>query len=269
MVLYAWMQPSILKNYRSVTVMGANFQQSKLYHYWKDKVNWVRHPTIKGERYDDFSHKAPLIDFFHMSDDLVSWSFLRTIGYDHFANSVADVVAAKYPGAAHIVTLSAKSDVEWKLATGKAISPNPVGLNAFQDRHIGIHLAPLRPSNMDFAMWQAVAGVSPAELMIAQHCEMAYQFFTRTAVRNGKHHEECHERLVFIGLDLPTIDYLRDLFGVEKPSEFLEIPALCNFVKPPRKTRADKKPDDQKKAAKSARQKERRAEKKAAKEAAQ
>ncbi|AWI60362.1 hypothetical protein [Sinorhizobium fredii] len=272
LVLYAWVQPSILKNYRSVTFMGANFPDQKLFHYWKDKVNWVEHPEIKGERYDDFSHKAPLIDFRHMNegDDLVSWSHLsNNIGYQNFVDSVADVVAREFPGEDHIVTTSAKDDASWKLSGGEKISPNPVGLNAFQDRHVAVHLAPLRPSNMDFAIWQAVAGVSPSELMIAQACEMQYQFFTRTASRDGKHHSECDKRLTFITIDLAVADYLREVFCVEKPSELLVIPALTEYVKPPRKTRSDKKSAEEKKASKTARQRERRAEERAAEAAAQ
>ncbi|MGH0331038.1 hypothetical protein [Sinorhizobium meliloti] len=266
LVLYAWLQPSILMNYRSVTFMGANFPDQKLFHYWKDKVNWVEHPEIKGERYDDFSHKAPLMDFKHMNEgDLVSWSHLsNNIGYENFKESVADVIAHEFPDEKYLVTLSAKDDWYWKSPNGKVISPNPVGLNGFQDHHIAVHLAPLRPSNMDFAIWQAVAGVSPAELMVAQACEMQYQFFTRTASRDGKHHSECDKRLTFITIDLAVADYLREVFGVEKPSELLVVPALNGYVKPPRKTRSDKKPDDAKRAAKVARQRERRAQQRAA-----
>lgn len=266
LVLYAFVQPSILKNYLSVTFMGANFPSQKLFLYWKDKVNWVEHPEIKGVRYDDFSHKAPLIDFMHMNEgNLVSWNHLsKNIGYENFKESVADVIAEKFPRKEYLVTLSAKDDWDWKDPNGTVISPNPVGLNAFQDHNIAVHLAPLRPSNMDFAVWKAVAGVSEAELMIAQACEMQYQFFTRTACRDGKDHSECEERLTFITIDLAVADYHREVFGVEKPSELLVVPALNGYVKPPRKTRSDKKPDDEKRAVKTARQRELRAEKRAA-----
>ena len=265
-MLYVWLQPSILENPLSVTFMGANFTDQKIFHYWKDKVNWVEHPEIKGIRYDDFSHKAPLIDFRHMNEgDLVSWSHLSgNIGYQNFVDSVADVVGEIFPGSDHIVTTSAKEDVVWSLPNGEVISPNPVGLNAFQDRHLAIHLAPLRPSNMDFFMWQAITGITPGQLMASQACEMQYQFFTRTASRDGKHHSECDKRLTFITIDLAIADYLREVFGVEKPSELIVIPALHGYVKPPRKTRSDKKSADAKKAAKTARQAERRAEKRAA-----
>ncbi|RVK97392.1 hypothetical protein CN152_18030 [Sinorhizobium meliloti] len=269
--LYAWLQPSILKNYRSVTFMGANRQNSKLFLYWKDKVNWIEHPEIKGERYDTFDHKAPLIDWRHMSEDLLSWSHLsNNIGYEYFKESVAEVIAREYPNEEYLVTLSAKDDGTWTCPNGRVVSANPMGLNAFQDKYLAVHLAPLIPSRMDVFMWNAIAGVSEAELVIAQYCEMLYQFFTRTAVRDGERYSKSknQKRLVFIGLDRPTIDVLREIFGVEKQSELLVVPALNGYVKPPRKTRSDKKPDDAKRAAKSARQAERRAEKRAAKAAA-
>lgn len=263
LVIYAWMQPSILQHYRSVTWLGANFTSSKLFHYWKDKVNWLPHPSIKGERYDDFANKAPLIDFRHISEDLVSGSMLKTIGYSRFCDSVADAIAREYRNTPHLVTMSANSDGEWKLSTGARVSANPVGLNGFQDRHMAVHLAPLRPSDMDFSIWEAVAGVSRAELMIAQSCEMQYQFFTRTSVRNGKHFSDCKERLTFVGLDLPTIDVLRGIFGVTAPSKPLFVDAFHNYEKPPRKTRSDKKTDEEKRASKTERQRLRRLEKKA------
>ncbi|MDX1004473.1 hypothetical protein GOE20_26840 [Sinorhizobium medicae] len=249
---------------------GHNRQNSKLFLYWKDKVNWIEHPEIKGERYDTFDHKAPLIDWRHMSEDLLSWSHLsNNIGYENFKESVAEVIAREYPNEEYLVTLSAKDDGTWTCPNGRVVSANPMGLNAFQDKYLAVHLAPLIPSKMDVFMWDAIAGVSEVELVIAQYCEMLYQFFTRTAVRDGKHYSECDQQLVFIGLDRPTIDVLREIFGVEKQSELLVVPALNGYVKPPRKTRSDKKPDDVKRAAKTEGQRKRRAAERAAKAAAE
>ncbi|WP_421579745.1 hypothetical protein [Shinella sp. M31] len=268
LTLYAWLQPSILSGYKSVTFMGANFEYQKLFYYWRDKVNWLPHPEIKGERYDDFAHKAPLIEFQHMNEDgITSWNYLyKKVGYDGFKESLAETIEKEYPGQKYLVTLSAKDDGYWSSPNGTVLSPNPVGINAFQDHHIGVHIAPLNPSDMDNKIWEAVAGVSKAQLMVSQAIEMQYQAFTRTAVRDGKRYKEGEKPkpLVFVTLDLALANVLREIFGVDKPSRLLVVPALTEYVKPKRKTRSDKKTDEEKRANKNEWQRKKRAAAKAA-----
>lgn len=265
MVIYSFIQPSILSRYKSVTFMGANFHHSKLFYYWKDKVNWLPHPSIQGVRYDDFAHKASLIDLFHLSEDMLSWTHLsKRIGYENFTSSVEGVIEKHFPDAPHIVTMSAKGDGAWGLEKGEVISPNPVGLNAFQDRFLAIHLAPLIPSRSDNAIWEAVAGVTPAQLFVSQAIELLYQFLTRSAIRDGKHHSQMEQRLSFVGLDRTQMELVGKIFGCEKPSVLVDVPALTSFVQPTRKTRSDRKTAEEKLAAKMERQRQRRAEKKAA-----
>lgn len=268
LTLYAWLQPSILSGYKSVTFMGANFEYQKLFYYWRDKVNWLPHPEIMGERYDDFSHKAPIIEFRHMNEDgITSWNYLsKKIGYDGFKESVAATIEKEYPGQEYLVTLSAKDDGYWSSPNGTVISANPVGINAFQDRRIGVHIAPLNPSDMDTKIWQAVAGITPAELMVSQAIEMQYQAFTRTAVRDGKRYKEGDKPkpLVFITLDLALANVLCEIFRVERLSRLLVVPALTEYVQPARKTRSDKMPTEVKNAGRNERRRERRAAAKAA-----
>lgn len=256
--IYAWLQPSALTNNKTVTFMGANFFQSKLYHAWKDLVNFVPHPSIKGERYEDFSHKTANITFRHILEQDVSMSGLEKIGYQKFVDATAGVFLAEYGAVDHLVTLSAKNSFTWSLNNAEIVPANPVGLNAFMDKHVCLHLAPLNPSKLDERIWQAVAGISKDELHIAQSCEMVYQMLTRSSVRNYGSHPE---KLVFIVLDLRTARYLSNLFGVTKASVLMEVRALDSII---RKT----KTPDEKRVAKVARQKERRAEN-AAKKAAE
>lgn len=226
--IYAWLQPSALRHNKTVSFAGANFFQTKLYHAWKDLVNFVPHPSIKGERYDDFSHKAANITFRHLLDQDVSMSGLEKVGYQKFVDATAGVFLAEYGAVDHLVTLSAKSSFTWPLNNSEMVPPNPVGLNAFMDRHVCLHLAPLNPSKLDERIWNAVTGISKEELHIAQSCEMVFQMLTRSSVRDyGSESEE----LVFIVLDLRTANYLRNLFGVTKPSKRMEVRALNPIIR--------------------------------------
>ncbi len=226
--IYAWLQPSALRHNKTVTFMGANFFQSKLYHAWKDLVNFVPHPSIKVERYDDFSHKAANITFRHILDQDASMSALERVGYQKFIDAAAGVFLAEYGAVEHLVTLSAKSTFHWSLNNAEPVPANPVGLNAFRDRHVCLHLAPLNPSKLDERIWDGVAGVSKEELHIAQSCEMVFQMLTRSSVRD---HGSDPEDLVFIVLDLRTANYLRKLFGVTKPSHRMEVRALDPIIR--------------------------------------
>jgi len=263
LTLYAWMQPSIVTAYKKVVAMGANFAHTKLSLYWGDKVNFVAHPSIKGKQYEDFSHKAEQITFRHLSEDDVSMYRLEQIGYQKFADECAKVIEAAYPLNDYLVTLSAKKPFVWCGEDGEKISPNPMGLNSYQDDyHMAVHLAPLNPSFEDEEIWLAVAGVTSKHLMLSQAYEMQYQFFTRTSVRKKK----CPEELVFIALDRRSADAGRAVFGVQKHSELLPVLILTDYVKPPRKTRSDKKTTEEKRATKTASQKERRAKERAKKQ---
>lgn len=249
--LYAFLQPTIFGILEHApTIMGANFKQSKLSLYWNSMVNFVPHPEIKGTRYDDFAHKSHLIDIRPCSEVHISGRFLHEkVGYEYFCESVADAFTAEYGDVSHLVSLNAKQPFKWKLANGKEVEPNPVGLNGLMDRRHAIHLATLNPSNEDAAIWLAVAGVTKDQLMIAQAYEMMYQFLTRSAVRNNERDDE--ERIVFIVLDRQAADYLCDAFGAAKGGALFRVPALTNYKKPPRKVRSDKKmtkSDEQKRA---------------------
>ncbi len=238
--IYAWLQPSALQHNKTTTFMGANFFQAKLYHAWKDLVNFVPHPSIKGQRYDNFSHKAANITFRHILDQDVSMSGLEKVGYQKFVDATAGVFLAEYGAVDHLVTLSAKSSFTWSLNNSEMVPPNPVGLNAFMDRHVCLHLAPLNPSKLDERIWNAVAGVSPQQLHIAQSCEMVFQMLTRSSVRD---HGSEPEELVFIVLDLRTANHLRSLFGVTKSSTRMRVSALDPIIRTKKKIK-DMTPDE-------------------------
>lgn len=240
--VYAWLQPSALRHNKTVSFAGANFFQTKLYHAWKDLVNFVPHPSIKGERYADFSHKAANITFRHMLDQDVSMSGLEKVGYQKFVDATAGVFLAEYGAVDHLVTLSAKSSFTWPLSNSEMVPPNPVGLNAFMDRHVCLHLAPLNPSKLDERIWNAVAGVSKEELHIAQSGEMVFQMLTRSSVRD---HGGEPEELVFIVLDLRTANHLRNLFGITKPSTRMEVRALDPIIRNKKKIK-DMTPEERK-----------------------
>ncbi|MCZ4089092.1 hypothetical protein [Sinorhizobium psoraleae] len=65
----------------------------------------------------------------------VSRNALDKIGYQKFVHMVADAVQDVYGNQPHIVTMNTDKDYDWSLETGEVLSPNPMGLNDYQDRH--------------------------------------------------------------------------------------------------------------------------------------
>lgn len=258
LTVYAWLQPSVFTHLKQQPIiLGFNFLKSKLALYWASLgVQFVEHPSIKGERYSDFSHKADHITIRHMRDDDVSMSWLEKIGYQDAADSLADVIEAQYPEQDYLICLSKRNPYEWKGQRGEIISPNPLGLNCYQHMHMAVHFAPLNPSAADLRAWKAVCGVTEQQYQVSQSYELQYQMVTRTAVRDGK--AGSSKPLVFIVLDLRSANYLRQVFGITKPSIKLDVPALEGWTKPerkkhkphkPHKTRCDKLSPEDKKAA--------------------
>jgi len=240
--VYAFLLPSVLANYASVTFMGANFNRSKLYLCWRSMVNFEPHPEIKDLRYEDFSHKADKIKIGYMSEKPVSMTRLQKIGYENFIASVAGAVEAAYPTTPYIYTINKRApNSYWTGTNGERLSPNPMGLNGYLHYNMAVHAATLNPSKDDEAFWGAFLNVTREELRASQAYEMQYQFVTRTSIRDGKT-ASLSEEIVAIVLDRCSADALCEVLGVEGPSIKLEVPALSGYQAPPRKARSDKKP---------------------------
>lgn len=238
LVVYVWLLETILDHLNHIpTFMGANFYDSKLALFWGPRVDFRPHPSIRCERNFDVRSKSHLMNAKYLSEKDVSRTRLDKTGYQTFVHLVADAVQDAYGSQPHIVTMNTDKDYKWSLESGEVLSPNPMGLNEYQDRHLGIHLAPLNPSKMDIAIWWEVAEVTSKQLMIAQANELQYQFMTRLSVRDA----ESEKPVDCIFLDKRSADRFREVMGIEKPAELFVVPGFGDAPKKPRKTRSDKK----------------------------
>lgn len=227
---FVTVRPSVLQQYRSATIIGANFKKSMLYKMWKDEVNFQPHPYIKGD-YDDFSHKHKLsvvINHYYFCEPTFSKTRLNVIGHENVFDKAAPVIESilkqnnqnqdvPYIFAVNNPEKEGDSDYRWitEVEEGFAerISANPRGQNGHKDKHASVFLAAVNFSNIDTAYLQAACNISPSEAREAMTFENISQFHGRTSIRI----QDADDNLYFFSPDRDSAIAMREEFGGEEP----------------------------------------------------
>ncbi|MDW9459359.1 hypothetical protein GOA57_05215 [Sinorhizobium meliloti] len=192
---FVTVQPAVLRQYRSATIIGANFKKSMLYKMWKDEVNFQPHPYIEGE-YDDFSHKhkaGVIISHYYFCEPTFSKTRLNLIGYENVFDKAAPAIESILPPeTSYIFAVNNpvnEGDPDYRWITeveggyAERISANPRGQNGHKDKNASAFLAAVNFSNIDTAFLQAAFNISPAEAREAMTYENISQFHGRTSIR--------------------------------------------------------------------------------------
>lgn len=222
---YSVMRPSILAQYKSVTIIGANFPITLLAAIWSDDVDFVPHPTITaGLRYQNLHHKGQQTTIWYLSERTCSKTLLEEIGHQVVFDAAAKTIGTMFPNQEHIFCVNNTDDAEnpypWLLegTTGHRVSPDPRGLNAYKHINICVQLAALNHDTATFAYYEQRHGIAPEHLRIATTLERYYQFCGRTSMRVA----ESEEPITLIVFDRATAIYMQHLTRCEEPI-FLDI----------------------------------------------
>ncbi|MDQ0319652.1 hypothetical protein QO002_001790 [Pararhizobium capsulatum DSM 1112] len=224
---YVTVCPSVLRQYRTATIIGANFKKSMLYKMWKDEVNFQPHPYIAA-KYHDFSHKHEAkvkFNHYYFCEPTFSKSRLEIIGNananEKAALAVHKILFEKPEETPYIFAVNNAKEGEpkhpWITETGNGfaerISPNPRGMNAFKDRHASVYFAAVNFSNIDTAYLYAAHNITPSEAREAMTYENISQFHGRTAVRE---YDDTGD-LYFFSPDRDSAYAMQAEFGGEEP----------------------------------------------------
>ena len=227
---YIVVDPAVIQQYKSATIIGANFKKSMLYKIWKDDVNFQPHPYIKAE-YDDFSHKheaGVVINHYYFCEPTYSKSRLNKVGFESVFDRAAPAVEnilkrnnPKHEVSPYIFAVNnpeKEDDPDYCWITeddgfAKRISPNPRGQNGYKDITASVFLAAVNFSNIDTAYLEAAHNMSPGESREAMTFENISQFHGRTEVRvyDGK------QDLYFFSPDRQSAMAMYEEFGGEEP----------------------------------------------------
>ncbi|WP_457587240.1 hypothetical protein [Ensifer canadensis] len=218
--------PSILQQYRSVTIIGANFQKSMLYKMWRDELNFQPHPYIKGD-YDDFSHKhkaGVIINHYYFCEPTFSKGRLNAVGYENVFDKAALVIESivppddpEYIFAVNNPPNEGDPDYRWITETeggyAERISANPRGQNGHKDKNASAFLAAVNFSNIDTTFLKSAFDISSDEAREAMTYENISQFHGRTSIRV----QDAKKNLYFFSPDRDAAFAMQKEFGGEAP----------------------------------------------------
>jgi hypothetical protein len=222
---YAVMRPSILAQYKSVTIIGANFPITLLASIWGHDVEFVPHPTITaGLRYQNLHHKGHQTTIYYISERTCSKTLLDSIGQQVVFDAAAKTIGTLFTKEEHIFCVNNTDDVEnpyrWLLegTTGHRVSPDPRGLNAYKHINMCVQLAALNNDPATFAYYDDRHGISAEHLRIATTLERYYQFCGRISLRVL----ESEAPITLIVFDRATAIFMQHLTQCKDPI-FLDI----------------------------------------------
>lgn len=223
---FVTVRPSVLQQYRSATIIGANFKKSMLYKMWKDEVDFQPHPYIKGD-YDDFSHKhkdGVTIHHYYFCEPTYSKTRLTEIGYENVFDKAAKVIESIIPNTPYLFAVNNpanEGDPAYRWLTeddgfADRISANPRGQNGHKDKNASAFLAAVNFSNIDTAFLEAECGISPSEAREAMTYENISQFHGRTSIRVFET-TEANKNIHFFSPDHDSAKAMHKEFGGEVP----------------------------------------------------
>jgi hypothetical protein len=223
---FVTVRPSVLQQYRSATIIGANFKKSMLYKMWKDDVNFQPHPYIKGD-YDDFSHKhkaGATINHYYFCEPTYSKTRLKEIGFESVFDKAALAIESIIPNTPYLFAVNNpenEGDPAYRWLTeddgfADRISANPRGQNGHKDKIASVFLAAVNFSNIDTAFLDTECGISPSEAREAMTYENISQFHGRTAIRVFKT-TEANKDIYFFSPDHASAKAMHKEFGGEEP----------------------------------------------------
>jgi hypothetical protein len=212
LLAFAYLKPSLFHGFESVTLMGACFQQSTLFHLWtKMNVNFRSHHAIEGKlRYRQhqnghlltirYAAEEPWSKTFRdkaLTDDPTRTVFDQVL--DHIRSSVADT---------EFVWMG-NTDVPDDIFGGRGFRlPNsPHGLNPFQHIHNAVIISALNPRPAHFAFLDAL-GLDSTAVRQAGYWQSVYQAAMRISLRNPDDHAP---KTVTV-MDRATAEWLATLF---------------------------------------------------------
>ncbi len=190
------MQPSVLQNYGSVTVMGANFDTSEMYFAWDRKVDFVEHTEMKRHLRPLPDHKKGLINILYLSEAHDTWASLEKLGYQEFLDSVANAYEAAFPDAKHIIAIKKAKDkygrptepYRWRhedSGLGLRLDPSSKGVNGLQHINVALHLVPINPSTYEYNFRKEYFGMTADDVKWAITDHAIENIISKWAVAQG------------------------------------------------------------------------------------
>lgn len=230
LTLHHTYHPTILSDYRSVTIAAANVGNSEMYQIWKDKADFKTHPLSKTLRKDVSEIKSQSVNIHYLSDKFGSWKKLSALGYQEFLDQVAETFQEKFGDIPHIFCTRKQDEngrpYKWSLEgedCGIRVSSNVKGVNTYKHVHAALFLAPINPPTKIYNRKIARYELTGEDVKESVAYEQQYQFVARTSLRD----HDSDAELNFIVLDKASAEALQRKFKCADPKPLdIGVPAL-------------------------------------------
>lgn len=214
--------PSIIEGWQRVTLMGANFDYSFLYHYWtKLGVEFIDDPQIELQhKLHSYFQGGRLAVKYLLEDETRYWSkgLIRVVGFDHITAKLERHLKKKFIYTMNNSNPAKKEIYDWKPESGQYLPVKAQGLNDYQSFCCAVFLAALNYDDKSLTTIAHLVGMSKQEINRANAHETVYQFIMRTNMRDTKSEKPVE---VIVG-DKATADYITSVLENSK-SEWLDI----------------------------------------------
>ena len=208
LIAFAVLNPSIIAGFKSVTIMGALFNDTPLYLIWsKLGVTFQPHPFIKASLFTQHTNGA-LIDFRFMHDLNLSKKLNKQHGViKQMARAViSDVANDKLLWMAN----KDQPDTLFQNAHGQQtrLSNAPHGINGLEDIHAVAVVSALNYSTPHAKFLEGL-GFNKSALKRAVALQSTYQAMMRSSIRNAN---DMHPKKVYV-FDKQIAEWLQQKFS--------------------------------------------------------
>lgn len=226
-----FLKPTVLDDYQDTIILGANFERSILFRYWKGEVKFFPHEELRdGLQYTCLTHKAPFVKLYGMSEKNISSGLFDEISggrqtYVKAASKSFKDLQERERFADHIWTTNnqtgTKKPYKWS-GKGKRVthvSPDPRGSNDYLSYDASIHMAALNPIPETYHVLFKVCGMDKEDVLAATAWERIYQWHGRTSFRV----KGCERIAHLVCPDMASARYIQTLIPGCADPEFLDL----------------------------------------------
>ncbi|KAA3511596.1 hypothetical protein [Agrobacterium rosae] len=213
-------KPSILSNYKSVTMISAGFETSEPYYAWRKQVDFIENDEMISSLRPLPDHKKGLVQILYLSDEMDTWADYKKLGYQDFLDRVATAFHEASPNTPHIYCVKKAKDDEGNPTTpytwlhdesglGKRTDPSAKGINGLSHYNVAIHLTPINPATFVYNFKREFYEMQSQDVKWAVSYAAQYQFASRTSYRDY----ESTKHVAIIVLDFNSAMALHEQFG--------------------------------------------------------
>jgi hypothetical protein len=204
--VFSLLRPDVFEGFASVTLAGACFEDSLLYHHWsKLGVKFVR-TANHNLRYEEHENGKELTILWAIEQNWSKW--LMKQGEGQVLKMIEQAVLSEFGQADFLYSQNKGHDLFRGIENARCLPNAPHGLNSFQEIQDVAFLPARNLSSAHCKFLEHMMGLTGDDIRTAIHRQVAYQTVMRGALRDPENHQQ---KRIFVP-DRGTAEWLQSLF---------------------------------------------------------